>query len=681
MKAHELLVTHPQLLAKSFNQLLRFLPAMDSEVKTLVCDNCWRDVFSAESFKTIWEAGLRVSSDLSSISSNSSTSDGPQAGLTYTTPSWEEMQRSINFMCEWCDLLCEDILEYYQRATKTKREPPPEATFCVTVRFERRTPEAPLHLNISIEHSWSPSRLVYTTPTDNAGRYITERGVLDRLDSPEAYAFALQRIRDCQTNHPRCPPPSRATLPTRVIDCADPLHPRLFITHGAPPDYYVALSYVWGEDQPHRTTTARLPSYVEQIDTEYIPKTIRDAVKVTHTLGLRYLWVDAFCIIQDSPEDKATEIACIRAIFRHAYVTIVAANANKVSDGFLSRLLLYNTPSTLPFRCPDGAVGTMRVQGGEPAPREPVNTRAWCMEERVLSTRALWYCIHTLQFECQTAHMNVDGSRNMDDPLDGVPRLPDRVFTPDLPTLPHVSEEEAEKEVNRAWENILRLYSRRTLTKPRDRLVAFSGIAEYFHGYWSQSTYIAGLWEHQLPGCLLWYKTGGKDLSPRPAKYRAPTWSWAAVDGEISTQAVTHTGAVCIVQRCSAVPKRDTNPFGEVTAGELTLNVIIRRTVWDPVEGELYEMEGQPTGVPNEYRSEREEIGYVTADAVEEASKSKGEVYAAVVAQTTTTLLGIVLIPSETLGDATYRRVGWFTAPFCDRHTWLNTPHELVEVV
>ena len=91
----------------------------------------------------------------------------------------------------------------------------------------------------------------------------------------------------------------------------------------------------------------------------------------------------------------------------------------------------------------------------------------------------------------------------MSEPLDGVPRLPDRLFMPDLPSIPKVSAQEAEKEVERTWREVLNLYSKRALTKPRDRLVAFSGIVEYFHRFWHTSRYIAGLWEHQLPACLL----------------------------------------------------------------------------------------------------------------------------------------------------------------------------------
>ncbi|KAI0098570.1 HET-domain-containing protein [Nemania sp. FL0031] len=582
---------------------------------------------------------------------------------------------SINHMCEWCDLLCDELLFYYRHATKAK-QPPGNQRFRVAVQFQRHS-ERPLLLKLSIENSWAPSWHVYTSPEDHAARYITERGVLDKVDSPASYLLASQRIRECESQHIRCPRPVSATPPTRVIDCTDPTCPRLFITKGASIQY-AALSYVWGEEQPHRTTQSRFSSYTKRINTAYIPKTIRDAIKVAHTLNIKYLWVDAFCIIQDSRDDKTKEIALIRTIFRNAYITIIAANASKVSDGFLHRSFLYNTPSTLPFNCPDGARGKMYLQSYSGAPREPVNTRAWCLEERVLSTRALWYCSHTLQYECQTAHVNIDGSQNMADPMDGVPRLPDCVFTPELSAL---TNQEAEKTVEAAWRNMLGLYTRRALTKPRDRLLALSGVAEYFHRFWHISKYIAGLWEHQMPGCLLWYQS--REPAPRPNQYRAPSWSWAAVDGEISSAAVTYAGAVCTVLDCNAEPKSGLNLYGEVTTGVLVVNVILKQMTWAPAQGELFETGGILANGADDSHPEHGEIGYTAIDAAEEVTTlSRLEVTAAMLAETERTLLGILLVPVTSAGTRdTYRRVGWFTAPFCDKSAWLGSPHEVINIV
>ena len=59
--------------------------------------------------------------------------------------------------------------------------------------------------------------------------------------------------------------------------------------------------------------------------TESLPQTVKDAVETTRNLGIRYLWVDALCIIQDSPEDKLKEIAGMGAIYKNATVTIAVS--------------------------------------------------------------------------------------------------------------------------------------------------------------------------------------------------------------------------------------------------------------------------------------------------------------------------------------------------------------------
>src|ERR1700733_14299861 len=66
-----------------------------------------------------------------------------------------------------------------------------------------------------------------------------------------------------------------------------------------------------------------------------LPRTIVDAIYVTRELGLRYFWVDVLCIIQDSNEDRAKEINQTAHIYQQAYVTIAAASAEAVGEGFI----------------------------------------------------------------------------------------------------------------------------------------------------------------------------------------------------------------------------------------------------------------------------------------------------------------------------------------------------------
>lgn len=85
------------------------------------------------------------------------------------------------------------------------------------------------------------------------------------------------------------------------------------------------------------------------------------------------------------------------------------------------------------------------------------------------------------------------------------------------------------------WYKIVADYSSRVITYEEDKLPALAGLAiEY--GKASGKTYLAGLWKESLLDDLLW-RQGKFEYSNEepltPAKYRAPSWSWASVDGII----------------------------------------------------------------------------------------------------------------------------------------------------
>lgn len=514
---------------------------------------------------------------------------------------------------------------------------------------------------------------------DPAARYISARGVVWEMDTNSTFDLALKCVNDC-SRHEGCERAEPSSLPRRVIDCTDLARPRLVISDASAKELYVALSYVWGEEQPHRTTTKNFHRYTQAIDPSLIPKTIRDAIAVTHKLDLRYLWVDAFCIIQDSEEDKIREIPRIRSTFHNAFITIVAAGSKKVSDGFLhDRPKWFFAPSTLPFRCPDGSVGTMILGVRESPPDEPVDARAWCLEERLLSPRKLMYCTHALHYECRSIHINVNGSPDLLPSVANIPRLPNNVFA-----RQKVIGASRLDEITESWRYALKLYTQRALTESRDRLVALSGVVEEFHKHWSHSDYVAGLWTHQLPGALLWAKVCNRE-HPRPPKYRAPSWSWAAVDGQITSVHEESKDMACEIKHLQIDLKTPSIPYGQVTGGFLVLSAIIRMAVWIPEESELFEKDPNASrGVmlSSHEDSEKGEIGYVTADAIEEVSESTCDVVVAIVSVNRATILGLVLVPVfDDPNNNTYRRVGWFTAPFCDRVSWLNTVQQVVRII
>lgn len=114
-------------------------------------------------------------------------------------------------------------------------------------------------------------------------------------------------------------------------------------------------------------------------------------------------------------------------------------------------------------------------------------------------------------------------------------------------------------------------YSKRKLTHRKDKLIALSGLA---HSYYERENrvvasyktckgeqlgkYAAGVWEAHMPSTLLWQTRSAQ----RPLEYRAPSWSWASVDGCISYDSQMISGvAKNSTDRYTKGPRRSRNSF------------------------------------------------------------------------------------------------------------------------
>jgi hypothetical protein len=120
----------------------------------------------------------------------------------------------------------------------------------------------------------------------------------------------------CNSNHQHvCGGTRQGRIrPDRLIDCSR----RELCTSDGP---YVCLSYVWGSNLPDQKAVGNaLP--------HEMPSTISDAMEVTLKLGLRYLWVDRYCINQDDEDERHNIIRNMDAICE--FVTV----HTKVSHDF-----------------------------------------------------------------------------------------------------------------------------------------------------------------------------------------------------------------------------------------------------------------------------------------------------------------------------------------------------------
>ncbi|KAK2771820.1 heterokaryon incompatibility protein [Colletotrichum kahawae] len=125
------------------------------------------------------------------------------------------------------------------------------------------------------------------------------------------------------------------------------------------------------------------------------------------------------------------------------------------------------------------------------------------------------------------------------------------------------------------WNATVEHYSNLHLTMASDKLVALSGLASDLKRRLNElqpgpHRYLAGLWEEELITQLAWEVEGS---AKRVSQYRAPSWSWACLDGEIQRGAIKwkQIRADDLASMISAEMVYSSEETGEVKSGILTL--------------------------------------------------------------------------------------------------------------
>ena len=210
------------------------------------------------------------------------------------------------------------------------------------------------------------------------------------------------------------------------------------------------------------------------------------------------------------------------------------------------------------------------------------------------------------------------------------------------------------------WVAMVGRYSRRSLSDPDDKLIAISAIASRF-GARLRISYIAGLWSYQLIDQLDWYVT---EPCSRPTKYRAPSWSWASIDGHIDFYGINESSEKSKLVEILAVnvePKNKDFEYGAIESAYLVLEGLLMPASWLLNRRCLHSVNGKWTRSPSVYK-----------DAIEKSWDTIDpdfvvEVQCLPIFSTTHRRLswlppyytGLLLVP-DPLASNGYRRVGLF---------------------
>jgi hypothetical protein len=484
-------------------------------------------------------------------------------------------------------------------------------------------------------------------------------------------------IRSCNREHgASCAPWAllSAKLPTRVLDVSvDPDFVRLVETSGQR-GAYVTLSHRWGGSKVITTQLSTLEARKSGIPLNQLPQTFVDAVQIARRLKIQYLWIDSLCIIQDCTDDWEREASKMADVYSNAYLTVAASSSLGSNGGCFPS---WDSRSKVPHFSPDSVSLGMPVladtapildtRGNPSGPRwmcskrfvwlngfcgdeqsklyihaewmpsslkssprpyfvggfgrrydplqhEPLNSRGWTLQERLLSPRTIHYATDQMYWECEKAFLAEDGS-SFDPTLFSLNTIISAQYTPPsergfrqrgvtsfIEGLP-LPMQTPQGRWRGGWLSHIESYSKRNLTKNTDKLPALSGLAtliasrtgdEYFAGLWrdhviedvhwrvyTRDEVRQGEMSVEADVFTLFYPApeGLKSIyGPKlcdvviPPTYRAPSWSWASLDTNVKFVPLDFARIRTEFVSCSISPA-GIDATGKVASGWIKLRV------------------------------------------------------------------------------------------------------------
>ena len=398
---------------------------------------------------------------------------------------------------------------------------------------------------------------------------------------------------------------------------------------------YAILSYCWGGPQSLTLNSNTQEMLLGGIRVTRLGKTIQDAVRVCNELDIPYLWVDALCILQDNLDDQMRELSMMSAYYQDGVLTICAASAKSFTEGFLTsteqnaysagpfKLTFEEGPRTLPTeKLEAGEFSMSKFSNKEiqrmaahsnldhvqlfklhdDAPIEPIALRAWTFQEAILSTRLLIFASYQVYWCCRESYVGCGGIHSFERTSVVHPDCPGpqgkfcvcgvslirRITPPDLVPGVFTLGQSNTMSTDAQWDMVVTNFSGRALTFESDKLVAFFAVASYFdtlfRARWPLVQYAAGLWysrENPLSFIrqLLW-SSESPSTARRPESFRAPTWSWAGIDGEVKPfdrlQMCIHYHVSLTVVKVSTKLIISTILFGAIKSARLVVRCKLR---------------------------------------------------------------------------------------------------------
>ena len=340
---------------------------------------------------------------------------------------------------------------------------------------------------------------------------------------------------------------------------------------------YCTLSYKWGET-PHDCVLKESFDMLLEMPLESMPQVFKDAFTVARGIGIRFIWIDALCIVQSTAgndKDWLEEGYRMGTIYANSICTIAATCSLHANHGFLA--LAESGFLGAGYRTDAAPADPNQANSSEYfsiVSEAPLNERGWVMQERALSRRVIHFTEQGLFWECcvqkaSDRHGDFDGGNDL-----GACRHKESLLS--------VSRARQTRHLCPVeWFHFIKQYSWAKFTYPQDRLIALSSVARAVQPI-IRSEYLVGLWRNDLIRGLEWHcfhpETGLRIAN-------VPTWSWASVTGGIeftSLRVNMLTTKLVRILDVEIQPERGNDSYGYLLQGKLkiqgTLAMIILST-------------------------------------------------------------------------------------------------------
>lgn len=366
------------------------------------------------------------------------------------------------------------------------------------------------------------------------------------LSSGETIECIKAWYRNCLDCHDQCAQRSKGAswlqLPTRLIDIGSfgSKTCRLRLTNSDSLDFisegYLTLSHRWGQSKPLQLNSSTAEALEAGILISDLPNCFQDAVFLAHKLGIHYLWIDSICIRQDDEKDWLNEAPRMKNTYNCAAINIVAGHSTGSEDSMFhtqSRRSVQSMTITSDWKSkgPTDYILWNDTAIRNDFQRAPLTQRGWVLQERLLAPRILQFGKSQVYWRCSELFA-CEGWPQGAYSAEGQAVT----YDVDMDTFKSITAgTQTALEQNHQvwlWQWVIVHYSGCQLTYAKDKLIALSGLAQQFRQV-TGDRYLAGLWRSSIMELLCWRRVTDNNAAEHRLPYRAPTWSWASVEGQV----------------------------------------------------------------------------------------------------------------------------------------------------